>query len=252
MNDSNALIRLEGLGKVFYTDEVETHALSDIHLRDQEGRVHRDLRALGLRQVDAALDPGPARLADRRHLQPERRHGAGPGRRPARAHPQPRDRLHLPELQPDRRPHRLRERRAAAHLPRHARGRAQGAHAEGARARGHGAPRQAPAEPALGRSAAARGRGARARGRALDPARGRAHREPRLEERRGGDGAAARPAPRGLDDLHGHPRQPLLAARRAHRPPLRRPRGERGGGGSRPQPKRPGRPEPSPRAVGAR
>jgi putative ABC transport system ATP-binding protein len=33
----NALIRLEGLGKVFYTDEVETHALSDIHLEIRKG-----------------------------------------------------------------------------------------------------------------------------------------------------------------------------------------------------------------------
>jgi putative ABC transport system ATP-binding protein len=33
----NGLIRLEGLGKVFYTDEVETHALSDIHLEIKKG-----------------------------------------------------------------------------------------------------------------------------------------------------------------------------------------------------------------------
>jgi putative ABC transport system ATP-binding protein len=36
MND-NTLIGLEGLGKVFYTDEVETHALSDIHLQIKKG-----------------------------------------------------------------------------------------------------------------------------------------------------------------------------------------------------------------------
>jgi putative ABC transport system ATP-binding protein len=36
MNDA-ALIRLEGLGKVFYTDEVETHALSDVHLEVKKG-----------------------------------------------------------------------------------------------------------------------------------------------------------------------------------------------------------------------
>ena len=36
MND-NGLLRLEGLGKVFYTDEVETHALSDIHLEIKKG-----------------------------------------------------------------------------------------------------------------------------------------------------------------------------------------------------------------------
>jgi len=33
----NSLIRLEGLTKVFYTDEVETHALSGIHLDIQRG-----------------------------------------------------------------------------------------------------------------------------------------------------------------------------------------------------------------------
>jgi putative ABC transport system ATP-binding protein len=32
-----ALIRLEGIKKVFYTDEVETHALSDIHLEVKNG-----------------------------------------------------------------------------------------------------------------------------------------------------------------------------------------------------------------------
>ncbi|MGZ7033544.1 MAG: ABC transporter ATP-binding protein [Thermoanaerobaculia bacterium] len=32
-----ALIRLQGLKKVFYTDEVETHALSDVHLEIAEG-----------------------------------------------------------------------------------------------------------------------------------------------------------------------------------------------------------------------
>jgi len=37
MNDAAALIRLEGLGKVFYTDEVETHALSDVHLEVKKG-----------------------------------------------------------------------------------------------------------------------------------------------------------------------------------------------------------------------
>ena len=32
-----ALIRLEGVTKVFYTDEVETHALSGIHLEIKKG-----------------------------------------------------------------------------------------------------------------------------------------------------------------------------------------------------------------------
>jgi hypothetical protein len=31
--DGKVLIKLEGVSKVFQTDEVETHALSDVHLR---------------------------------------------------------------------------------------------------------------------------------------------------------------------------------------------------------------------------
>src|SRR5881397_1813887 len=34
---NQALIRLSGIKKVFYTDEVETHALQDIHLEIQPG-----------------------------------------------------------------------------------------------------------------------------------------------------------------------------------------------------------------------
>ena len=49
---------------------------------------------------------------------------------------------------------------------------------------------------ALGRPAAARGRRPRRRRLAVDPAGRRADRQPRLEERRGGHGAAARAAPR--------------------------------------------------------
>ncbi len=34
---AGALIRLDGIRKVFYTDEVETHALSEVHLQIREG-----------------------------------------------------------------------------------------------------------------------------------------------------------------------------------------------------------------------
>jgi putative ABC transport system ATP-binding protein len=37
MTENNALIRLDGIKKVFYTDEIETHALSEIHLTIGEG-----------------------------------------------------------------------------------------------------------------------------------------------------------------------------------------------------------------------
>ena len=36
-SSSQPLIRLEGIQKVFYTDEVETHALSEVHLEIQRG-----------------------------------------------------------------------------------------------------------------------------------------------------------------------------------------------------------------------
>ena len=35
--DSGPLVRMSGLGKVFYTDELETHALSDVHLEIRDG-----------------------------------------------------------------------------------------------------------------------------------------------------------------------------------------------------------------------
>ncbi len=37
MTNTEALIRLEGVTKVFYTDEVETHALAGVHLEIQNG-----------------------------------------------------------------------------------------------------------------------------------------------------------------------------------------------------------------------
>src|SRR2546425_4675904 len=37
MTTDNSLIKLEGITKVFYTDEVETHALSGIHLQINKG-----------------------------------------------------------------------------------------------------------------------------------------------------------------------------------------------------------------------
>jgi putative ABC transport system ATP-binding protein len=36
-NDAETMIELEGVKKVFYTDDLETHALSDVHLRIHKG-----------------------------------------------------------------------------------------------------------------------------------------------------------------------------------------------------------------------
>ena len=80
---------------------------------------------------------------------------------------------------------------------------------------------------------------ARAVGRpAVDPAGRRAHRQPRLEERRGGDGSAARAAPRRRHHLHGHPRSALCRARRPRDPPVRRPGRRRQRRGARLRPRR--------------
>ena len=37
MNTNDSLIKLEAITKVFYTDEVETHALSGVHLEIRKG-----------------------------------------------------------------------------------------------------------------------------------------------------------------------------------------------------------------------
>src|SRR5512142_1553689 len=37
MNNGTPLIHLEGITKVFYTDEIETHALSGVHLEIRQG-----------------------------------------------------------------------------------------------------------------------------------------------------------------------------------------------------------------------
>ena len=35
--NGDSLIKLEGIKKIFYTDEVETHALADVHLEIKQG-----------------------------------------------------------------------------------------------------------------------------------------------------------------------------------------------------------------------
>ena len=184
MNASDPLIHLEGVTKVFVTDEVETHALAGIHIDIQARRICVHFRAFRLREIDPVGHPGPARFAEFGHLYPERKAGAESEAFRARAHSQPRNRVHFSGVQPDRRSERLRKCRAAAHLSRHGSARSQEKGARGARARRHVAPHQALSVTALRRSAAARCRGARPGGRSLHPARRRAHRKPRFAERR--------------------------------------------------------------------
>jgi len=112
MTAPDNLIQIEHLTKVFYTDEIETHALSGVHLNIARGEYvamsgpsgcgkSTLLSIIGL--LDTPTD-GRYTLNSKEVAQPG-------------------DRLHLSELQPDRRPHRLRECRVAAHLSlRHASG----------------------------------------------------------------------------------------------------------------------------------
>ena len=115
-----ALIHLDGVTKVFVTDEVETHALAGIHLDIKKGEYvsiagpsgcgkSTLLAILGL--LDSPSDG--TYVLNGKPVQ-----GLKLSR--ARAHPQSRDRIHLPGVQPDRRSDGVRERRAAADLSRHA------------------------------------------------------------------------------------------------------------------------------------
>ena len=62
---ASPVIKLKSVAKVFLTDEVETHALSNVDLEIAQGRIRLDRRPVGLRQVDAAVDPRAARLGQR-------------------------------------------------------------------------------------------------------------------------------------------------------------------------------------------
>ena len=113
------LIRLEGVTKVFYTDEVETHALAGVHLDIAKGEYVSIAGPSGcgkstLLSILGLLDTPSegVHLLNGTSVQDL-------SLAAARTDPQPRDRLHLPELQSHRRPDRVRERRAAPHLPRH-------------------------------------------------------------------------------------------------------------------------------------
>ena len=136
---------------------------NDVSSADRRGRVRRHHGPVGLRQVDAAQHPRPARQPDARAPTASSARtcpaifGGAAHRRCAAPH-----RLRLPELQPDRRPDGGRERRGGAALSRRARRASAAPRGRGAGARRHRASRAPPAAAALRRPAAARRGGPRA------------------------------------------------------------------------------------------
>src|ERR1700730_9056537 len=120
------LIKLDGVTKVFLTDEVETHALSNINAQIGKGEYVAIAGPSGCGKSTLLWILGLLDSPSEGSYQLNSRTVA---ELPAseRARPQPRDRIHLSELQPDWRSHGLRERRAAAHVSRHAIGGTQAA-----------------------------------------------------------------------------------------------------------------------------
>jgi putative ABC transport system ATP-binding protein len=71
MSEPNgALLVLEGITKVYYTDELETHALSDVHLKLGQGEFVAVSGPSGCGKTTLLSILGTARHPDFRHLHP--------------------------------------------------------------------------------------------------------------------------------------------------------------------------------------
>ena len=184
------MLSMTNVSKVFRTDLIETHALRNFSLEVKAGEFLAVTGPSGSGKTTFLNIAGPARALRDRQLQARRRRGHGPLRRRALAPAQPEDRLHLPELQSDARPQRLRQRGRAAALPPHEIRGARQAHHQRARDRRPGRAHEAHAGAALGRPAAARGHRARHRRRPQAGARRRAHGQPRFAHGAPGHGPA--------------------------------------------------------------
>ena len=110
------LIQIEDMKKIFYTDEIETHALSGVHLSIKKGEYVAMSGPSGcgkstLLSIIGLLDtPTEGTYFSEWQASCESRI------RRAVTHSQSGDRIHLPEFQPDRRSHGLRKCRTASDL----------------------------------------------------------------------------------------------------------------------------------------
>ncbi len=235
------MLLMENVEKVYRTEHVETHALSRFSVQVDDGRVRLGHGPVGLGQDDVSERRRSARHLRRWPLRARRSGRQPPRRRRAVADPQLEDRLHLPDLQPDPGPQRLRQRRRAAALSGPGRRRAAQGHRGGP---GHRRPRlahEAPPLAALRWPAAAGGhRPGPRRSAAADPRR-RAHREPRLGHGQRDPRPDRGDQRRGHHGGHGHPRSGAGQPGVAPDPPARRQadRPRRRRAGSPVQPRRP-------------
>ena len=210
------LIKMEGVKKVFLTDEVETHALEEIHLEIKKGTYISIAGPSGcgkstLLSILGLLDSPSDGIYELNN--------------------QPVANLSISERT------RIRNREIGfifqafnligdltvyenVELPLTYRGtssqRAEAEGAERARTCGHGSPSAALPFATVGRSTTACRRGARTGRRSADSDGRRADWKPGLEERRGGHGVVARSAPQWRDDLHGYARPAVRELRGAH------------------------------------
>ena len=101
-SQDSPLIQLNGLGKVFYTEEVETHALSEVHLSIATGEFVSIAGPSGCGKTTMLFDPRAPRSSDGWGVPARRRSRGKSVRFPASEDSKPGHRLHLSGVQPDR------------------------------------------------------------------------------------------------------------------------------------------------------
>ena len=96
-SNGHPVIKLDGVTKVFFTDEVETHALSGVHLEIAHGEYVSIAGPSGCGKSTLLSLLGLLDSPTEGNYSLERQAGRVADALGARPHPQPGDRLHLPE-----------------------------------------------------------------------------------------------------------------------------------------------------------